>query len=501
MLAGVEKTGLYARVKASVLLRANFTAGSVVLAGVSGGIDSVALVRLLHALSAEYSFTLVVCHLNHNLRGAEARRDMDFTSALADKLGLRFESDTLAAGEIASAKGSAQAAAREARYAFFSSVAAKVGATRITTAHTLDDVTESMLMRFINGTGLGGLTGIPAVRLPYVRPLIDFKRSEIEDFVAEIGQTHVEDSTNGSDKYLRNDIRHNLVGFIKNRYNPNLLESLSRNARNLSRDEDFLNLSAIELFDKSVVINSPKEVLLSRAALKDTHPALVSRVLLKAAEILGARARFYSNHIDSMLLLISSKNPSGSLDLPGGLRFMRRYEELSLASTLLNVPFAFDIELLTPGRTALPEFCSYLDALAGAGTAGNETGTEVPPFITATCIDITDLPHGYQQWSDVVYFDLDNLLEDGGATERDGAIEGLRVRSFIPGDRIIPFGHGSERKLKEVFIGARVPRSLRPAVALITVGGKVIWAAKIKRSALCPVTKKSVRLLKVEFGK
>ncbi|MBE9528976.1 MAG: tRNA lysidine(34) synthetase TilS [Proteobacteria bacterium] len=502
---GIKESALYGRFRATLKEHAMCAPGTTVLVAVSGGVDSVVLLRLLVELSAELSgdlsgdlskegLTLIACHLNHNLRGAEAVRDHDFAEAYATELGVKFVGETLAPGSLDSGDGSIQAMAREARYAFFARVAKRVGATRIATAHTRSDVVETMLMRFVKGAATGGLGGIRPVRLPFIRPLIDSTRAEIEAFAECFDIGHVEDSSNKSDKYLRNDIRHNLVGLLKERYNPNLLDSLARSARNFERDEEFITIAATDLYNTALVSENDIEVLLNRTALLSAHPAVLSRVLLKATERFGCRADFYSIHVDAMGSLIESENPSGQLDLPGGLLFAREYETVRLgrAASLENVgeteeteatAAPFDIELKIPGRTEL------------FGNLKEEPGPQIVATITEVCeTDSVDIDNKRDE--STAYFDLASLLEATGTESAD-----LRARSFAPGDRMTPFGKRGEQKLKELLIDAKVPRFKRTGVPLVTVAGTIIWAAGLRRSALYTVTEKTRRLLKLQYLK
>ncbi len=480
----VKDTVLYRRVRRSVALHKMFTRGSVVLVAVSGGVDSVALLAILDELSKELDLTLVVCHLNHNLRGAESERDLDFTASLASSLGLRFESARLEPDFLASKGGSTQASAREARYGFFESVANNTGAESIATAHTLSDVSETMLMRFISGAGVGGLAGIPPVRLPYVRPLLESSREEIEAFAESVNLEFVVDSTNRSDKYLRNDIRHNLIGLLKERYNPNLLESLARSALNFRRDEEYLAMSATELFDRAVQDSGAHEIVLDRLVLLEAHPAILSRLLLKATEFFGARAGFYAVHVDAMCSLVESPNPSGSLNLPGGVRIARDYEVIRFVDTVPKKPLAYDMELQVPGRTMLP---------GPSDSSGADSESSSGASIVATvATTLTALPLEYKAGELTAYFDFDDI---------ETSLEGLSARTFVAGDRMSLFGMSGHRKLKELFIDAKVPRASRASLPLVTVKGDIIWAVGLRRSSLFAVTQSTRRVLKLEYLK
>ena len=203
-----------------------FSQGDRIAVGVSGGADSVALLRFLAALRPQFSWDLVVCHIHHGLRGAEADRDECFVRALAEQLGLPCAVSRIDAAALALRDHiSVEEAGRMARYAFFAQTAGEGG--RIATAHTLDDSIETVLMNLVRGTGLRGLCGIPRIRGNIVRPLLDCTRAEVEDYLGALGQPYCTDSTNLTDDYTRNRIRHDILPRLC-ALNPNFPGAMAR---------------------------------------------------------------------------------------------------------------------------------------------------------------------------------------------------------------------------------------------------------------------------------
>lgn len=203
-----------------------FTQGDRIAVGVSGGADSVALLRFLAVLREEYRWELIVCHIHHGLRGAEADRDEQFVRELAGQLGLPYAVRHIDAAALALENHlSVEEAGRDARYAFFAETAGEGG--RIATAHTLDDTIETVLMNLIRGTGLHGLCGIPRIRGNIVRPLLDVTRAEVEEYLALLGQPYCTDSTNLSDDYTRNRVRHDILPRLRE-LNPNFTGAMAR---------------------------------------------------------------------------------------------------------------------------------------------------------------------------------------------------------------------------------------------------------------------------------
>lgn len=217
-----------------------------VLCAVSGGADSV---YLLHRL-LESGVQVECAHFNHCLRGAESDRDEAFVRALCEGLGVRarFGRGDVAAYAAEAGLGTEEAA-RRLRYAFLDRAADEAGAAAIATAHTADDNAETMLLNLARGAGLKGLCGIPERRGRIIRPILDTTRREIESWLAERGIAHVEDSTNLLDEYSRNRLRHRAVPALAS-VNPGFVRAVSRTARLLRRDEEFLEGLAREFLGK-----------------------------------------------------------------------------------------------------------------------------------------------------------------------------------------------------------------------------------------------------------
>lgn len=224
-----------------------FGKADTIICALSGGADSVCLTLALKELSSEYSFKIKAVHVNHLLRGAESDRDEQFCRDLCEREDIPltvFRAD--AAFFSKEHKMSLESGARKLRYNFFDEVCGENA--RIATAHTLSDSAETVIFNLSRGTGLKGLCGIPPVRDKMIRPLIYCKREEILSYLSERGQGFVTDSTNLSDDYSRNKIRHNVIPVLEE-LNSGFLESIKRLTESLSEDERFLSELAAEHYD------------------------------------------------------------------------------------------------------------------------------------------------------------------------------------------------------------------------------------------------------------
>jgi tRNA(Ile)-lysidine synthase len=246
---------------------------------VSGGADSVALIR---ALAACRTGTLTVAHVNHQLRGAESDADEAFVRELAAGLGLECRVKSL---DIAALGGNLESTARRVRYAFFAEVAALVGATWIATGHTADDQAETVLHRLVRGTGIQGLRGIAAMQNPPVatgglwvlRPLLTVTRADILEHLAELKQPFREDSSNTDPRFTRNRIRHELLPLLCT-FNPEIVTALARLAEHASEAHEIIALHASAVLAKAERPRAGGTVILDVADL-GTSPAVVRAVL------------------------------------------------------------------------------------------------------------------------------------------------------------------------------------------------------------------------------
>jgi tRNA(Ile)-lysidine synthase len=433
--------------------------GDTVCVATSGGVDSAVLLHVLCSLADELGLKLVVCHLNHGLRGKESERDFNFVKKTAQRLELPFEGKRLGGGETR--KGSLQDWARKKRYEFLEEAASKYGARKVALGHTLDDQAETVLMRFIKGSGTTGLSGMASVRGIYIRPLLETTREEIERYAHDKGIKYVIDSTNKSKKYLRNRLRLDLIPLIEKDFNSSIKETLARTASVLARDDEFIRAEAERAIAGLIKNRDSNEITLDRKGLTGLNEALAVRVFLKAASIVGSVSGLYTPHVDSFLALVKAKRPNATANLPGSLYLKRVYDDITLSTKGLDKPLPFDTELTVPGLTRIDGVGFCLRAMV-----------------------LKKRPVRLKK-ADTAYFDYDALLKP------------LRVRSFRTGDRMRPMGMEGHKKLKDIFIDAKVPRAERVNIPLIESGGKVIWAAGLRQAEEFKVTRSTRRILKI----
>ena len=281
--------------------------GDSVVCAVSGGADSVALLWALYLLREEWDLTLSAAHFNHRLRGEESGRDEQFVRDFCAGYGIPLFVEE---GSVVPGEKGLEAAAREARYAFFATLPGKIA-----TAHTADDNAETVLMHLVRGTGLKGLGGIAPIRGRLIRPMLNVTREDVEAFLSEYAVPHIEDSSNGTDAFLRNRLRHHVMPLLKNE-NPRLAENLSAMALRLRLDEQALaEQSTMAVPDVKI--------------LRAMSPAVRARALENFLKTSGVREP-EAVHLRLLEALVFSGNPSARGSFPGGITVGRNYNTLEV---------------------------------------------------------------------------------------------------------------------------------------------------------------------------
>lgn len=314
--------------KLSAALASMTERGDHIICAVSGGADSVAMLFGMYLLKDRMGFRLSAAHFNHRLRGEESDADEAFVRNFCDRYDIPL---AVGSGEIVSGAKGLEAAARDARYGFLRSLPGKIA-----TAHTADDNAETVLMHILRGSGLKGLGAITPVSGNLIRPMLNITRQEVEDFLAEYYLPHREDSSNSTDQFLRNRIRHEIMPVFKAE-NPSFSENVSAMAQRLRRDEEFLQA---QLSDSLPPVSE----------LRRMHTALRTRYLERFLKCSGIPEP-EQIHISIAENLVFSDKPSARADFPGGVVITRNYDTLQVCRSDAVPESA---ELAVPGVTELP---------------------------------------------------------------------------------------------------------------------------------------------------
>lgn len=429
--------------------------------GVSGGADSVALLRALAQNAAELGLVLHVAHLHHGLRGSEADEDLEFARNLAGRLGLTFHEKKIdTAAEAARLPGkpaeTIEEAARRVRYAWFRELMALGELDAIATAHTLDDQAETVLAKFLRGAWTEGLSGIhPRLEYPegaILRPLLATTRAEIEAYLNELGQTWREDSSNRHLAFTRNRIRHQLLPLLET-WNPRLREHLAHMAE-LARDEEsWWQAELARLAPQTLMPGRPVRgggraagdtlptISLDVTRLAALAPALQRRLLRHAAGLLGASPDFAAT--EALLSLGLGGHAGQKLELAQGLYAERTHREMRLSAG------SFPDSGFGPA-TPLPEY---------TGTVPGEI--DAPVFGLRLRVEVSG----------------PSASSPARFAEGKGTNQGrpVKLRNWRPGDRVTLRYSSGPRKVKEVLERLRVTGTSRTLWPVLELEGRIVW--------------------------
>jgi tRNA(Ile)-lysidine synthase len=308
---------------------------ATIIVAVSGGADSVALLLLLDEVSQQLQDTwrLHVAHVNHALRGPDSDGDARFVQTLAEQMGSPC---TVESQPVSSSSG-IEAAARDARYAFFERITNELGAPFVATGHHADDQAETILHRILRGTGVRGLAGIPARRrlargsaAHLIRPLLTLTRQDLRDYLEVRGQLFREDDSNRDPGFTRNRTRHELIPLLESSYNPAVRTALCRLGEQSRSMQEWIDEVIERRFPNTATVISTDEVTLScKALLKETR-FLRFEIVRRAIEVIGARQRRLGHAHFVEIVDFAGRDVSGkTLEMPDGLRVARRRDALT----------------------------------------------------------------------------------------------------------------------------------------------------------------------------
>jgi tRNA(Ile)-lysidine synthase len=439
--------------------------GERVGVAVSGGADSVALLRLFVDLRGDLGVSLCAVHLNHGLRGKAADEDEAFVAGLAQELELSFFTSREDVPALARRNHwNLEDAGRRARFGFFALLARDGRCTRVSVAHTADDQAETLLARIIRGTGSRGLRGIHPVHGVVIRPLLGVRRQELREYLRAKGQTWREDVSNQDATRLRARVRHQLLPMLERDFAPAIVERLTNLAEVQSGEEEFWNALVDErlavLGGESGAISISIEQLLAplpQLATKREATLALSRRMILALLRAAARgeSEFDATHVQQVLHLASKSQSGRRIELPHGVEVVRVFDRLEFVSS--------DATTTTSrGRSTQPgeRPYEYLVVLPKDGAAAIEV-PELGARFHLKAIDWPSTPRDTKQETDAL--DADRLTPP------------LVLRNWRPGDFCHLRGKRRGQKLKQMFADGRIGLSDRKNWPVLTSTGRVAW--------------------------
>jgi tRNA(Ile)-lysidine synthase len=443
-----------------------FQPGQRVAVAVSGGADSVCLLHVLCELRPRWNLRLTVVHLDHQLRGEESRQDAAFVRDLAAALDLPFELRETDVQALCRETGdNLEQAARAARLAFFRDLICGGALDRVAVGHTRSDQAETVLFRFLRGSGTAGLAGIrPITEDGVVRPLIEIERVEVEEYLRERGIRWRTDSSNASATFARNRIRRELLPQLIREWNPAMTETLAHTADWAQAEEAYWDAELARLAPVHL-IQEPPAVLMRIEPLSELPLAAARRLIRRALEMAKGDLRGIGfEHLSGVFELAASAEGHGRMQIPG-LDVFRSFEWLRIAppatDNLENRNYR--LPLAVPGAVRLP---------------GQNSVIHLELFENTQVTEM--LENVYNVYNESVGFLDWNRIYGSLPVTMPATIE---VRNWRPGDQYQRAGHSGPEKIKFLFHQARVPLWERRHWPVLTSGDAILWARRFGPAA------------------
>ena len=279
--------------------------GDKIVLGVSGGPDSISMLDILNSIKDEMGFEIYVVHVNHLIR-TEAIDDEKYVEEYCKKNNIEFFAKRIDVLKIADTqKIGTEEAGRKARYEFFKEIYSKVGANKIAIAHNKNDKAETIIMHLLRGSGLSGLKGMQPIRdNKYIRPLIECERNEIEQYCEENKLEPRIDKTNFENEYTRNKIRNIVIPYIKNEFNPNIIETVDRLSQVATDESNYIDRQVQNTYNKLLLEKTGKQIILKWKEFNSQEKIIKSRLILYTVkELMGSTEGIEKIHIESIIKL------------------------------------------------------------------------------------------------------------------------------------------------------------------------------------------------------
>lgn len=459
--------------------------GDHILAGVSGGADSVCLFILLCLLKKELDFRLSVLHVNHGIR-QEASEDAKYVEKLCkeynvpcyiEEVDIPTLSREMSMGE--------EEAGRFARYDLFYKKMEEIEANKLAVAHNMNDQAETFIMNLSRGSGLRGLSGIRAVRDRIIRPLLMTSREDIEKYLEDNNIPYQTDATNLEDEHTRNRIRHHVLPYLSSNINSEALLHISSAATELAYAQEYMEMQAANwLKDQGISTNNEQGLPLLDLKEYRKQPYIVRKYILMELLnlVTNKRKDITQAHIEAADRLCMNQSGSEEIHLPYGIRILRAYDELRIA-TNNNAPA--DKQVIDPDAEQIIELRS-------------DDNITIPREISFACTDfrvrIIEIPDGdaedflakvpripYTKW-----FDYDKIL----------SCPIFRFRK--PGDYIVIDQKGHKKSLKKFMTDQKIPEKDRNSVIIMADGDNVMWIVGYRTSCAYEISGSTKHILEID---
>ncbi|MCY6356599.1 tRNA lysidine(34) synthetase TilS [Clostridium sp. ZS2-4] len=443
-----------------------FNKGDKVVVGVSGGPDSICLVHVLHVLQDKLGIDLVAAHINHCLRGEEADKDEEYVKKFCQNIGIECFVKKIDVHKVSIEKGiSCETAGREVRYEFFKEVLEKINGQKIAVAHNANDQAETVLMRIMRGSGLEGLVGIRAVREGiYVRPILHINRKEIEGYCESNKLNPRIDKTNLENIFTRNKIRLELIPYIENNFNKDIIDGINRLADTIRKDNDYINFIAGELYRKYCK-NNKGEVIIYKDAFKEDE-AILTRIIRMAFKTLKGDLRNFERVHVYDIINIQRHSTGKIIMLPNNIEVLNNYGDV-------HIYVKKDKKVSSKEEHSLIVDCE---------NNLKEIGLKVNLKLIKD-----NIPKDFKKNNLIKYFDYDKMNGD------------IKLRHRRNADKFTPLGMKGSKKLKDLFIDLKIPQNERDSIPLICFGEEIAWVVGYRVSNKFKTDENTQNILQIKI--
>lgn len=444
---------MYQKVKAYVKKWHMLQKEDSVIAGISGGADSVCLLFMLLKLQKELGFALMAVHVNHGIRGAEAERDEAYVKRLCRQWNVRLKVYRENVPAYAKEHGmTEEEAGRDIRRTCFCKVLKEWGGTKIALAHHENDNVETLLWNLCRGTGIRGLGGIAPVNDVWIRPLLCVKRREIESYLKKRGISYCTDTTNADRRYMRNRIRMDVIPYLEDCVNTESVSHMGKTMERMYELEQYI-LEEVGQYKESCTGWKNGRRIIRQTEYTKIPKALRDNILHAIlCETAGRRKDIEEVHVQ-MLRDLFTKQVGKRIDLPYGVTAIRTYEGVRFEKNIPEASYAgeenelFSIRVFDrePGNVTFPEKI-------------------------------------YTKW-----FDYDIIKNT------------VKIRHRIAGDSIVINRYGGRKKLKQYFTDQKVPQEDRDKIWIAADGDEVLWIVGYRQSQKYQITEKTTKILEIQY--
>ena len=445
------------------------TGGDRVIAGISGGADSVCLLFVLLELRDRIGLDLVAVHVNHGLRGENAKRDERFTQELCEKYHVKCEVYRENVELIAKKrKQSVEEAGRIVRREAFEQALIKNKGTKIAMAHHQNDNAETLLLNLARGTGLNGLGGIQPVAGNIIRPLLCLSRNEIESYVETLGCGFCNDETNDEDEYTRNRLRHQVIPVMVEQVNKQAVSHMNETMEQILVIQDYMDIQLASAYENAVEEQPDGSLYILKKEYEHLHEALRSMLLRKClGDMAGVQKDITIAHVKAVAELFQ-KQTGKSRNLPYSIEAYREYAHVILKKRTNESCKGFSpVQLAVPDKKEIPG--THLTISSRVWEKGHDCSVEDVPQKT------------YTKW-----FDYDIIQGN------------LVVRTRKAGDSIVIDKSGNSQKIKSYFINEKIPSAKRDFVPILADDKDIMWILGYRMSSAYQVTEQTRRILEIK---